>query len=175
MKRLLIAALVVLLVVTGGTFGYTYTTATATIDVSVVESDFASITAGEGPTAPTVFGRFTGIWPTGTLFTITPDPNYQGDLVIKVYLVNTGELIRYYHHCNMALEFKDDEGGTADEQGIFQCLNLHNAVVEFTWENDTGDSPFQVELTGGSFRLHHWKALTGGSAKPKIWCEITQR
>lgn len=176
MKRLLIISLVALLVATAGGFGYTYTTATATIDVVVVESDFAEIVAEAGPTAPTVFGRFTGTWPTGTLFTITPDPIYQGDLVIKVYLVNTGQLIRYYHHCNMALEFQDDDDDIADEQGIFQVLNLQNAAVEFDWTNDTGDSPYKVELTGGSFRLHHWKSLlTGGSTTPQIWCEVTQR
>lgn len=175
MKRLLIISLVALLLATAGGFGYTYTTATATIDVNVVESDFAEIVAEAELTAPTVFGRFTGIWPTGTLFTITPDPNYQGDLVIKVYLVNAGQLIRYYHHCNMALEFQDDDDDIADEQGIFQVLNLQNAAVEFDWANDTGDSPYKVELTGGSFRLHHWKALTGGSTTPQIWCEVTQR
>lgn len=179
MKRLLIMALVALLVATAGTFGYTYTTATATIDVNVVESDFAEIVVAEAeeePTAPTVFGRFTGTWPTGTLFTITPAEDYQGDLVIKVYLVNTGQLIRYYHHCNMALEFRDDEDDIADEQEIFQVLNLQNAAVEFNWANGTGDSPYKVELTGGSFRLHHWKALlTGGSTTPQIWCEVTQR
>ncbi len=176
MKRLLIISLVALLLATAGGFGYTYTTATATIDVNVMESDFAEIVAEVGPTAPTVFGRFTGTWPTGTIFTITPEPNYQGDLVIKVYLVNAGQLIRYYHHCNMALEFQGKMGKIADEQGIFQVLNLQNAAVEFDWANGTGKSPYKVELTGGSFRLHHWKALlTGGSTTPQIWCEVTQR
>ncbi len=175
MKKLLIIGLVVLLLVTGGVFAYAYTTATATIAVTAPESDFATVTAGGGPTMPAVFGKFVGTWPAGTLFTIDPDPNYTGDLVIKVYMVNTGQVIRYYHHCNMALEFQDSTGAKVDEQAAFQCLNLENAAVEFYWANGTGTGPYKVELTGGSFRLHHWKTLAGGSTSPQLWCEITQR
>ena len=176
MKRLIVIALVVALLATGGIFAYTYTTATVTIGVTAPTSDFATITAGT-PTAPTVFGKFTGTWPNSTLFTITPTPGYTGDLVIKVYLVNTGALIRYYHHCNMALEFKDSAVSpiNADEQGTFQLLNLQNAEVQFYWASSTGVAPYKVELTGGGFRLHHWKTLTGGSVQPMIWCEVTQR
>jgi hypothetical protein len=175
MKKFLIIALVALVLITGGMFTYTYTTATATIAVSAPESDFAEITAGTGPTAPTVFGKFTGTWPSGTLFTIDPHEDYTGDLVIKVYFVNTGQLIRYYHHLNMALELQDSTGAQVDEQSIFQCLNLQNAVVEFNWANGTGTGPYKVELTGGSFRLHGWKTLSGGSTSPQIWAEVTQR
>ena len=175
MKKLLIIGLVVLLVVTGGMFGYTYTTATATVAVTAPESDFAEITAGEGPTAPTVFGKFTGTWPAGTLFTIAPHADYTGDLVIKIYFVNTGQLIRYYHHLNMALELQDSTGTKIDEQQAIQVLNLQNALVEFMWENGTGTGPYKVELTGGSFKLHAFKTLTGGSYSPQIWAEITQR
>lgn len=175
MKKLLIIGLVALLAVTGGTFTYTWTTATTSIAITAPDSDFAEMTAGAGPTVPTVFGKFTGTWPSGTLFTIDPHEDYTGDLVIKVYLVNTGQLIRYYHHLNMLLEFQDDNGDKVDEQEIRQLLNLQNATVEFTWANDTGDSPYKVQLVGGSFRLHHWKMLTGGNTSPQIWAEVIQR
>ena len=75
MKRIILIALVALLVVTGGMFAYTFTTATATIGVVAPTSDFANITANSSITAPTVFGKFTGTWPAATLFTITPDPS----------------------------------------------------------------------------------------------------
>jgi len=175
MKKFLILGLVALLLVTGGMFTYTWTTATTSIAITAPDSDFAEITAGAGPTAPTVFGKFTGTWPSGTLFTIDPHDDYTGDLVIKVYFVNTGQLIRYYHHLNMALEFQDSTGTKVDEQGEFQVLNLQNAVVEFTWENPTGADPYKVQLTGGSFKLHSWKVLTGGSVSPQLWAEVTQR
>jgi len=72
-KKILLISVVALLVVTGGMFAYTFTTATATIGVTAPTSDFADITAGGSITAPTVFGKFTGTWPSSTLFDITPD------------------------------------------------------------------------------------------------------
>jgi len=174
-KKILLISLVALLVITGGMFAYTFTTATATIGVAAPTSDFANITAGSGITAPTVFGDFTNTWPSSTLFDITPTENYTGDLVITVYMVNAGQLIRQYHHVNMEIEFQDSTNSTADEQGTIQVLNLQNAEAMFTWENGTGTSPYKVVLTGGSYRLHPFKTLTGGSYQPQIWCEVTQR
>lgn len=174
-KKLLIIALVVVLAVTGGMFAATFTTATATIGVTAIESDFAAVTANVTVLAPTVFGKYTGTWPSGTLFTVTPHAEYTGDLVIRAYLVNTGQLIRYYEHLNMTLQFTDNTSAIADEQGIVQVLNLQNSAVLFTWANATGGSPYQVELTGGGYRLHPWKTLTGGSVQPQLWLEITQR
>ncbi len=175
MKKLLIIGLVAVLMVTGGVFATTYTTATATIGVTAVESDFAAATANVTVLAPTVFGKYTGTWPSGTLFTVTPDASYTGDLVIRAYLVNTGELSRYYEHLNMSLEFTDNASAIVDEQAITQVLTLDNSEVLFTWENAFGDSPYKVELTGGGYRLHPWKTLTGGSVQPQLWLEITQR
>ncbi|MEE9365259.1 MAG: hypothetical protein V3W44_01100 [Dehalococcoidales bacterium] len=175
MKKILIIALIALVVVTGGMFAYTFTTATATIGVVAPTSDFANVTAGGNITAPTVFGKFTGTWPSNTLYEITPDASYTGDLVIKVYMVNTGQLIRQYQHINMTLEFQDSTNSTADEQGVIQVLNLQNAETLFTWSNGTGTGPYKVQLTGGGYRLHPFKTLTGGSYQPQIWCEITQR
>jgi len=175
MKKIFIVALLVAFVATGGMFAYTFTTATATIAVSAPESDFAEIEAAAGPAAPTVFGKYTGTWSAGNLFTITPHDDYTGDLVVKVYFVNTGQLIRYYEHLNMAIEFQDSLNVDVDEQETFQVLNLQNAAIEFTWANATGTGPYTVEVTGGSFKLHGFKTLTGGSYSPQIWCEVTQR
>ena len=175
MKKLLIIGLVAVMLVTGGIFAATYTTATATIGVTAVESDFATVTANLTAGAPTVFGEFSGTWSSGTLFDIIPDPSYTGDLVIRAYLVNTGELSRYYEHLNMTLEFQDSTDNISDEQGAIQVLNLQNSEVLFTWANGTNTSPYKVELTGGGYRLHPWKSLTGGSVQPQLWLEITQR
>jgi len=175
MKKFLIIALVALLAVTGGMFAFTFTTATATIGVNAPTSDFANVTANSSITAPTVFGKFTSTWPTSKLFTITPDPSYSGDLVISVYLVNSGELIRQYQHLNMSLRYTDNTGAMADEQAEIQVLNLQNAQVLFTFTSGNGTSPFSVDLTGGGYRLHPFKTMTGGSYQPQVWCEVTQR
>ncbi|MFC1911986.1 hypothetical protein ACFLXG_02365 [Chloroflexota bacterium] len=174
MKKIIIIALLAALLVTGGVFAYTFTTASATIGVTAPTSDFATITAGS-VTAPTVFGRFTGTWPAGDLYTITPDASYTGDLVITVYLTNAGELIRYYQHLNMKLEFQDSTNTTADEQGEAQVISMQNSQALFTWASGNGTSPYTVKITGGSFRLHPFKSLTGGSYQPQLWAEITQR
>jgi len=75
----------------------------------------------------------------------------------------------------MSLEYWDSANTTADEQGIIQVLNLQNSSVLFTWDYGTGTGPYKVELTGGGYRLHPWKSLTGGSVQPQLWLEITQR
>ncbi len=175
MKKILVISVLALLVLTCGMFAYTFTTATATIGVAAPTSDFANITAGSSITAPTVFGKFTGTWPSSTLFDITPDASYTGDLIITVYMVNAGQLVRQYQHVNMSVEFQDSTNSTADEQGTIQVLNLQNAEAMFTWENSTGTGPYKVVLTGGGYRLHPFKTLTGGSYQPQIWCEVTQR
>jgi len=180
-KKFLIIALIALLAVTGGMFAYTFTTATATIGVNAPYSDFANVTANASysVTDPT-FGKFTGTWPAGKLFTINPytgppGENYTGDLVITVYLINTGELIRQYHHLNLALRYTDNFGLMADEQSETQVLSLQNAQVMFTWTSGNGTSPFSVDVVGGGYRLHPFKAMTGGSYEPQVWCEVTQR
>ena len=174
MKKFIIIALVAVLAATGSVFAYTFTTATTTIGVTAIQSDFANVTAATY-TAPEVFGTYTGTWDTGALFDIVPHGDYTGDLVIHVYLVNTGELIRQYHHLNMTIEFQDNTNTAVDERGMEQVLTLQNADVGFYWDSGNGTSPYAIELTGGGYRLHKWKTMTGGSVQPQLWCEITQR
>jgi len=175
MKKFLIIAIVAALAITSGVFAFTYTTATTTIGVTAVESDFAEVSANlTGYSAPQVFGKYSGTWPTGTMFDIAPASGYNGDLVIQVYLVNSGDLVPYYQHLNMKLEFKDSADVIADDQGIAQVLNLQNAAVTFDWSSGNGTKPYYVKLTGGGYRLHKWKTVTG-SYQPQLWCEVTQR
>jgi len=178
MKRFLLIALVAVLVATGGLFAYTFTTATATIGVTAIESDFANVSVNTSYIPPTVFGRYTGTWPTGTLFNVAPytgTANYTGDLVVKVYLVNAGQLIRYYHHLNMQFDFQDNAGNTAHVQAENLTLTLQNAEVLFDHQYQEGGGPYRVEVTGGSYRLHPWRTITEGSVQPQLYCEVTQR
>jgi len=176
MKKFLIIGLAVIMLVSGSMFAATYTTATATIGVTAPTSDFATVTAENVTSlAPTVFGKYNGTWPSGNLFTVTPAAGYTGDLVIRLYLVNTGALSRYYEHLNMSIQFTDNVSAVSDEQGITQVLTLDNSEVLFTWANGTGTSPYKVELTGGGYRLYPWKSMSGGSVQPQLWMEIKQR
>ncbi len=162
--------------VTGGMFAYTYQIANATISVNAASSDFANLTSANlNGLAPTVFGKGTGTWSTGTLFTVSPAAAYTGDLTMRVYLVDTGALIRYYQHLNMKMRFLDSTGATADRQGIDQLLTIQNSEVLFTWSNGSGIAPYRIQLTGGSYSLYPWTSLPGGTVQPQIYCEIVQR
>ena len=176
MKKFLVIALVAVQVITGSVFAFTFTTATVTIGVNAIQSDFANVTANlSGWTNPQGFGKYTGIWPTATLFNVSPHGDYTGDLIVHVYLTNAGELIRRYHHCNLKMELHDANGDNISDQQEYQVLNLNNADVVFEWSYNAGDvRPFRVDLEGGSYRLHRWKAI-GGSVQPEIFCEVTQR
>lgn len=176
MKKFLIIVIAVALIITGGGYASTWITATASVGVTAANADFATVTAEDlTDLAPTVFGDYTGTWPSGTLFTVTPDASYSGDLMIKAYLINTGELTRYYEHLNMVIRFWSSDNTTADEQGISQALTLDNSEVLFAWVNGTGSGPYKVELIGGGYRLHPWKTMAGGSVQPELWLEISQR
>ncbi len=175
-KKLLVIIIGVVLIITGGGYASTWITATASIGVSAASADFAAVTAEDlTDLAPTVFGDYTSTWPSGTLFTVTPDAAFSGDLMIKVYLINTGELTKYYEHLNMVIQFWSSDNTTADEQGISQALTLDNSEALFAWVNGTGTGPYKVELIGGGYRLHPWKTMTGGSVQPQLWLEISQR
>ncbi|MFC1940821.1 hypothetical protein ACFLWL_00180 [Chloroflexota bacterium] len=171
----MLTAFLVTLAISGGVFAYTYTTATATISIGAVTSDFATVSVNSSYSPPTVFGKFTGIWPTGYLYDIVPADGYTGDLVITVYIANTGNLVRYYQHVNMLMEFQDSTGTKMDDQQSAKLLTLQNAEAEFYWSSGNGTSPYYIKMTGGGFRLYRWKTLTGGSVTPIIYCEVTQR
>ncbi len=175
MKKLLIIAIIAALVTTGGTFAFAQQTSTTTITATSIGEDFATVTENLTVTVPTVFGDYSGTWSTGSLFTVDPSTSFTGDLLIRVYLTNTGALARQYEHINMKLEFWDSDNTTADEQGEVQVLTLQNSEAFFTWENGTGNGPYNVVLNGGSFRLFPYKSLSDSSYQPQLWMEIRQR
>ncbi len=176
MKKFIIIVIAVVLIITGGGYASTSIVTSASVGVTAPSSDFATVTAEDlSGLAPTVFGDYTSTWASGTLFTVTPDAAYSGDLMIKVYLINTGELARYYEHLNMVIQFWSSDNTTADEQGISQALTLDNSEALFAWVNGTGSGPYKVELIGGGYRLHPWKTMAGGSVQPELWLEISQR
>jgi len=174
-KKLLILAIVAVLVTTGGAFASAQQTTTATITVTSIGEDFATVTENLTVSVPTVFGDYSGTWSTGSLFSIYPSSSFTGDLTIRVYITNAAALEREYEHINMKLEFWDSDNVTADEQGIVQVLTLQNSEVLFTWENGTGNGPYKVVLSGGSFRLFPYKSYSDGSYQPQLWMEIIQR
>ncbi len=184
-KRLvLIVALVVTLLGSGITFAFTYTTASATI-TGTADSEYATVEpAGSLPSFSTnVFGKHRGDIPSGDVFTITPDTDYTGDLLVKVYLTNADELTGAYQSLNMKLELWDSAATPvniyASETGhTFQLLTLDNGVVTLDLEYNAGTSPYKIKLAGGSYTTNprsptDW--TSGYSVSPLLYLEVTHR
>jgi len=116
-----------------------------------------------------------GAVPRGNLFDITPHPDYTGDLLVKVYLTNTSDLLKAYQYLNMKLYV---EGSLeAGKTPGYQILSMENGVAFFNLESGSAES-YTIEIVGGSYRLisgeiDEWGE--GWSIVPELYCEISQR
>ena len=116
-----------------------------------------------------------GNTPTGDLFDINPHPDYSGDLLVRVYLVNTDNLTKAYKYLNMNLYL---EGSLeAAKTPNYRLLNLENGVASFSIDGATS-GPYTLSVTGGDYRLtsrepNEWAA--DYTVTPELYCEVTQR
>ena len=113
--------------------------------------------------------------PEGDLFEITPHETYTGDLLVKIYLTNTSDLIKAYQYVNMKLyvEYSLEAEKTPD----YQILSVENGVVLFNIEGGSAAS-YTIELTGGAYRLISDDPYNWGedwSVAPELYCEVSQR
>jgi len=155
-KWQLIAGLVLALVVSSGLYAFTYTSATATMDVTVADAEIA--TAAPSVTQPGWNSVLTppedpplmGEVPSGDLFDITPSAEYSGDLAVKVYLTNTGDLIKAYDYLNMKLylEGSVEAGETPD----YRLLTLQNGEANFNMQDIAGISGTWTQTSQSDFQ-----------------------
>jgi len=113
--------------------------------------------------------------PAGDLYDITPHPDYTGDLLVKIYLTNTAELLKAYRYLNMELYTRYSL--EAAQSPRYQILSIENGVATFNIEGGSAES-YTVEVQGGSYRLisddsSEW--AEGWSIVPELYCEVTQR
>jgi hypothetical protein len=113
--------------------------------------------------------------PEGYLFDIATNPAYNGDLMVTVYLTNTGNLRKAYQYLNMKVYVENslEAGDTPD----YLILSMENGVVFFSLEGSVSEN-YTVEVVGGSYRLisddpDEWG--TGWSITPELYCEVVQR
>ena len=116
-----------------------------------------------------------GAVPDGDLYDITPHPDYTGDLLVKVYLTNTGNLLKAYQYLNMKLYVADSL--EAEKTPNYQILSIETGVVLFNIEGGSEES-YTVEVIGGSYRLisgdpEEWGE--GWNITPEFYCEVAQR
>ncbi len=114
--------------------------------------------------------------PIGDLFVVYPHADYSGDLAVKVYLANTGNLTKAYQSLNMELYLEGSvEAGEAPD---YQLLTLENGVAAFTLIEGGGSGNQTLSVTGGDYTLtsreiSEWEE--GWTVTPEFYCEVTQR
>jgi len=116
-----------------------------------------------------------GAVPSGELFTVTPDVNFTGDMMINIYLTNTGNLNLAYRHLNMKLYVADSLEAVTSP--YHQVLNLENGVAVFNIEGGAA-AEYTVQVIGGGYNLISGDVSSWGAAwsiTPEFYCEVTQR
>ena len=113
--------------------------------------------------------------PTGDLFDIIPNASFTGDLAVKVYLTNTGALVKAYQYLNIKLYL--DGSVEAGETPNYQLLTLDNGEVTFNLK-DYAPGTYALSVTGGSYCListdpSEWEG--GYSVTPELYCQVIQR
>ena len=121
------------------------------------------------------FTLIQGLVPTGDLYDITPYVDYTGDLLVKIYLTNTADLLKAYEYINMKVYMSDSL--EAAKTPAYQILSIDTGVVIFNIEGGTA-SRYTVSITGGAYRLisdtpEEWGA--GWTVEPEFYCEVSQR
>lgn len=116
-----------------------------------------------------------GAVPRGDLYDITPHPDYTGDMLFKVYLTNTAELLKAYQYLNIKVYAENSI--EAEKTPDYQILSIETGVVLFNIEGGSDES-YTVEVKGGSYRLISGDAEEWGegwSITPEFYLEVAQR
>ena len=171
-RFLLIGAILLALTITGGLFAYTATTATVSLALTGT-SDFASVTATGAPPTWTVWGQYRGAVTAGDLFTVTPEANFTGDMVVKLTLANAQDLVDTYRTLVLEIEVYDSQA-TPVQAGTTEYLTLGKGDITIEIDQTGLTTPYTVELTAGSYATNRggWAA---GSEDPNILCEVIQK
>jgi len=151
----LVIALGLILVLSGGAFAYTYTTAVGTISVGEPSADVAtSNTSASQPDWSSVTDNLSenttcGEVPTGDLFDVVPNAAYSGDIQVDVYLTNAANLTSAYKYLNMKLYLEGSE--EAGETPSYRVLSLQNGRSNFSLSGITSSSKSWTQTTQSDF------------------------
>ena len=128
----MLGAFLLALALTGGLFSYTQTTTTTTIDVTGGSTDYASISANTTDRPDYVLlGKHRGTIPEGSLFDVTVDSNYTGDIAVNIYLSNPDELSNDYNSWIMRVNFANSANTSVDTQGSTELISLDAPMCTF--------------------------------------------
>jgi hypothetical protein len=101
-----------------------------------------------------------GAVPLGALYDVKPAAEYTGDLMVKIYITNTANLLKAYNYLNIKVYVPNTV--ESEKTPDYQVLSIENGVIVF---NIIGGSAniYSVQVVGGAYRLN--------SAEPSDWCE----
>lgn len=170
---LLIAALLLTLVVTGGIFAYAQTSTSVTVGVTR-QADFATVSANMTVSGWNVYGKYKGTIPSGNLFTITPASGYPGDLIATLYIGNGDELVDVYRILVMRVSVYDNLNVKMHGPEI---LTLAKGEADLPMSLSGYTPPYTIKLDGGFYISHlfHGWSIAAGHEDPLIYVDISQR
>jgi len=113
--------------------------------------------------------------PIGDLFEITVGTDYDGDLMVQVYLGNTDNLTKAYQQLNLQVYLENSV--EAGETPNYRLLTLQNGMATLTLEGAGGEGN-TLSVSGGDYTLtsrdsDEWE--TGWTVTPELYCEVTNR
>ena len=171
---LLLSAFILSLALTASLFVATFTVRSTTITVAAATNDFAAVTTNSTPTAVSLVGSHTGTMDAATLFDITGDAAYTGDLSVTVSLVNADELVQDYRFWLMRLQYVNASNVTSDMDGFTRLISLENPTTSFTIDSaNVSGSTFYLRTPGTIYRTLPF-ALGSIGADPQIFIEVLQ-
>lgn len=172
-----LGAFLLTLAITGGLFAYTATTETVSINVLAVSPDFASVSANNTVAYNTVniTGKTVGKINAGTLFDVSKNIAYTGDLEIIVSLANADDLVREYSSWQMRLKFTDTNADNGvDTDNSTQVISLVNPTVTFAVDSANLSVTRYIRCIGGSYKTLSSSIWAGQGYDPMIFAQVVQ-
>ena len=171
MKKLIIT-LALVIVATVGSFAYAYTTDTMAITTTAASSDFATVESNPDFDADyTLVGSVLGKLGNDTMFYITGNSDYTGDILISVTLANAEELSDEYLYWIARVSIRANDNSIISRQGIAKLVSLKEIEATFfvDYEDIAGKTVYAV-LDGGSYSAFPFTILDGRDSDPLIYC-----
>ena len=164
-----IGAILLALAITGGVFAYGATTDIVDLDLTA-QSDFAAVAKAVTPPTWDIWGSYKGSVDIGTLFTVTPDAGWPGDMSIVLTLTNAHELVACYRILVLEIEIHDAVPASI---GTTEYLTMGNGEISIEFTQATA-GPYTVEITGG-FYITHRGGWAANAEDPSLFCQVLQR
>ncbi|MGD0780944.1 MAG: hypothetical protein ABR954_09265 [Dehalococcoidales bacterium] len=178
----LIGALLLALAVTGGVFAFGLLNSNLTLSATT-NNDFASVTANTDGLSWDVWGNFKGVTTNGssgpfTIFNITTDAGWGGDLVTTVSLGNVGELAKVYRAFALELQMVDGNSNPINlgltENNDLVLISLDYPTVNMYVPGSAGHTMY-VQVKSGYYVADTGILSRDSEASPIIFCDVTQR